>query len=146
MKKTFDIRKIYVCKIQEVSNLFLKKIDGHEYIYHRGIKIPAEPETRRFYELNENDISYGLFIKGLTAYKHILTGSKYKLATNASVNIGEQVVNPNEIELFVKRERALASHLIEKYQSYDMDISVIKALEEEINSNAKYKNEEIFGK
>lgn len=42
-----------------------------------------------------------------------------------------------------KKYSALASHLIEKYQSYDMDISIIKILEERVNGEAKYmeKNE-----
>lgn len=146
--KKFDIRKIYVCKIQEISNLFEKQTDENEFIYHRGTKIYVGARTRKFYELNKNNISYGLFMKGLTDYKHILTGTKYKLASNDSVNIGERVINPNEIELFTKREQDLASHLVVKYQSYDIDMSVIKELEERINSDAKYmeKNEEGFDK
>lgn len=86
-------------------------------------------------------MSYGLFVKGISGYIHILTDSKYKEATNSSVSVGEHVINPKYTELLTKKERALASHLIEKYQSYYMDLSIIKALEERINSDAKILDE-----
>ena len=116
--KTFDIRKIYVCQIQ-VVNVIGKKIQG-------------------FYKLDESDIHYGLFVKGLTGYKHILTGTKYKEATNPSITIGEHVINPKHTELLAKRERALVSYAINKCKSYDIDISGIQVIEERINNGAKY--------
>lgn len=144
--KTFDIRKIYVCQIQEISNIFEKQIDG--YVYHGGSKIYSGPTMRKVCTLNESEISYGLFIKGLTGYKHILTGTKYRLANNSCVHIGEPVINPDKIELFTKRERTLASNLVNKYQSFDIDINIIKELEDQINGNSKHieENEEVFGK
>lgn len=147
MKKV-DIRKIYVCQIQEISNLFEEQTNEDEIGYIHGIRLVLGKKIQGFYELNENDVTYGLFVKGATGFKHILTGSKYSVATNSSISIGEHVINPKHIELLTKKERALASHLIDKYQSYYMDFSVIKALEERINSDAKYleENEETLGK
>ena len=94
----------------------------------------------------EDQSQLGLFTRTLGGYKHILTDTIYPKPSKRNGN--KHVINPDNIEEFVKRERALASHLIEKYQSYDMDISVIKALEERINSDAKYieENEETLGK
>lgn len=136
--KKFDIRKIYVCQIQEVSNLFEEQTDEDEIVHIHGRRLVVGKKIQGFYELNENNVSYGLFVKGLTGFKHILTGSKYRVATNSSISIGEHVINPKHIELLTKKEKGLASHLIDKYQSYYMDFSVIKALEERINNNAKY--------
>ena len=147
MKKV-DIRKIYVCQIQEISNLFEEQTNEDDIGYIHGIRLVLGKKIQGFYELNENDVTYGLFVKGVTGFKHILTGSKYRVATNSSISIGEHVINPKHIELLTKKERALASHLIDKYQSYYMDFSVIKALEERFNSDAKYleENEETLGK
>ncbi|MBE7074235.1 MAG: hypothetical protein E7379_04015 [Clostridiales bacterium] len=146
--KTFDIRKIYVCQIQEVKNLFEEQTDEDEVVYLNGRRLVIGKKIRGFYELDENNVSYGLFVKRITGYKHILTGSKYREATNPSISIGEHVINPKHIELLTKKERALTSHLIANYQSYDMDLSVIKVLEERINDDAKYieENEETLGK
>ena len=135
--KTFDIRKIYVCQIQVVNNLFEEQTDEDETVCLNGRRLVIGKKTQGFYELNENNVTYGLFVKGLTGFRHILTGCKYRVATNSSISIGEYVINPKHIELLTKKERVLASHLIDKYQSYDMDFSVIKKLEERINSDAK---------
>ena len=147
MKKV-DIRKIYVCKIQVVSNLFEEQTDEDEIVCLHGRRLVIGKKIRGFYELDENDVCYGLFVKGITGYRHILTGSKYREATNPSIAIGEHVINPKHTELLTKKERVLASHLVDKYQSYDMDISVIKALEERINSDSKYieENEDTLSK
>ena len=140
--KKIDIRKIYVCQIQVVSNLFEEKTDEDVVVSLRGRRVVVGKKTQGFYELDEKDVTYGLFIKGVTGFKHILTGSKYSVATNPSISIGEHVINPKHIELLTKRERALATHLINKYQSYDMDISIIQALEERVNRDAQYLAEE----
>ena len=103
-----------------------------------GRVVVVGKKMRNFYSTDENDISYGLFVKGLTGYQHILTGAKYKVGAGLCPSIGEHIINPDNIELLSKRERELVSHLIAKFQSYEMDFSVIKALEERINNNAKY--------
>ena len=144
--KKIDIRKIYVCQIRVISNLFKQQTDEDEIVCIQGRRLAIGKKIQGFYELDENDVSYGLFVKGITGYRHILTGSKYREATNPSVTIGEHVINPTYTELLTKKERALASHLIDKYQSFDMDISLIKPLEERINGDAKYLNEDVLGK
>ncbi|MBQ7798457.1 MAG: hypothetical protein IJ371_04970 [Clostridia bacterium] len=132
--KTFDIRKIYVCQIQVVNNLFEEQTDEDEIVCLNGRRLAIGKKTQRFYELDESDIYYGLFVKGLTGYKHILTGTKYKEATNPSITIGEHVINPKYTELLAKRERALVSYAINQCKTYDMDISAIQEIEERINT------------
>ena len=56
------------------------------------------------------------------------------------------IINPDNIELLSKRERELVSHLIAKYQSYEMDFSVIKALEERINDDRNFELEDDEGR
>ena len=133
--KNVDIRKIYICEI--LKQTAVRKIKDN------NIVLGHDP----YYVWDYEDQSQlGLFTRTLGGYKHILTGTIYPKPSKRTGN--KHVINPDNIEEFVKRERALASHLIEKYQSYDMDRSVIKALEERINSDAKYieENEETLGK
>ena len=145
--KTFDIRKIYVCQIQEVNNLFEEQTDEDDYASIMGRRLAVGKKIRRYYELDERVVHYGLFVKGMTGYKHILTGTKYRLAGNVFMRIGEHVINPDNIQLFTKRERALASHLVDKYKSFDIDIGVIKALEYRINGvKCLEENEDILSK
>ena len=141
MKKV-DIRKIYVCQIQVVTNLFEEKTDEDEIVCLQGRRLVVGKKTQGFYELGENNVSYGLFAKGLKGYRHILTGSKYIDATNSSITVGEHVINPKYIELLTKKERNICAHVIRKYGSYDMDMDVIKALEDRINDDLKCEEEE----
>ena len=141
MKKV-DIRKIYVCQIQVVTNLFEEKTDEDEIVCLQGRRLVVGKKTQGFYELDENNVSYGLFAKGLTGYRHILTGSKYRDATNSSITVGEHVINPKYIELLTKKERNICAHVIRKYGSYDIDMDVIKALEDRINDDLKCEEEE----
>lgn len=136
--KSVDIRKIYVCEIQKINNLYQEKTDEDDIVCIMGRTAVVGKKVKNFYSTDENDISYGLFIKGLLGYKHILTGTKYKVGAGICPSIGEHIINPNNIELLSKRERELVSHLIAKYQSYDMDYSIIKALEDHINNNAEF--------
>jgi len=135
--KSIDIRKIYVCEIVKINKLYQEKTDEDDIAHIMGRAVVVGKKVRNFYSTDENDVSYGLFIKGLFGYKHILTGTKYKVGAGLCPSIGEHIINPDNIELLSKRERELVSHLIAKYQSYDIDYSVIKALEERINSDAK---------
>lgn len=137
-----DIRKIYVCKIQEVVKVYKEETDEDEYSYVMGRRVYNGKKIRRLYELDENNVSYGLFVKGLAGYKHILTGTKYKMA-GGLMNRGEYVINPNSVELFVKRELALVSHVIDKCQSFDVNVDVIKVLEESINVHDSEVEEEL---
>lgn len=133
-----DIRKIYVCQIEKVTDLYDQQTDEDDVAYLLGRPVIVGKKTKHFYSTDDQDVSLGLFIKTIAGYKHILTGTKYRLAGSAFMSVGEHVINPNSIELFTKRDRALASHLVDKYQSFDMDISVIKALEVRIINNTNY--------
>ena len=116
--KRFDIRKIYVCEIMKQGPVreIQRGLGGH-YTWN--------------YE--EDDNSYGLFVRGLGGYKHILTDTIYK---EPSRNTGNQhVINPRTIELLVKKERALASHLIGKYKTFYMERGIIELLENRVNDN-----------
>lgn len=143
MKKV-DIRKIYVCQIVKLNDVYYKKTDEDDVSYLMGRRIVLGKLTKRFYEIDQQDISFGLFVKSLTGYKHILTGTKYKLGYSEFASAGEYVINPENIELLTKKERNICVHVIRKYGSYDMDIDVIKALEDRINDNLEcYDEEEI---
>lgn len=127
MKKV-DIRKIYICEILKQTGV--RKIQDNNIVFGH------DP----YYVWDYEDQSQlGLFTRTLGGYKHILTDTIYPKPSKRTGN--KHVINPDNIEEFVKMERALASHLVEKYQSYDMDISVIKTLEERINSDKKYLEE-----
>ena len=123
--KTVDIRKIYVGEI-------LKQKD----VYERHIECPwftlffAEKSYVWDYE---EDSQLGLFVRVLGGYKHILTDTIYPKPSKRTEN--KYVINPDNIEELVKCERELCSHLIEKYQSYNIDYGTIKAVEDRINEN-----------
>ena len=136
--KSIDIRKIYVCEIEKINDLYQEKTDEDDIASLMGRIVVLGKKVKNFYSTDENDVSYGLFVKGLTGYKHILTGAKYKVGAGLCPSIGEHIINPDNIELLSKRERELVSHLIAKYKSFDMDYSVIKALEDHINNNAEF--------
>ena len=145
MKKV-DIRKIYICEIERISKLYEQKTDEDEYASLMGRKVVIGKKIRRFYETAEQDKSYGLFIKGMTGYKHILTDTKYKIAGRVFMNEGEYVINPESIELFVKKERDLAIKLIQTYSSYEMDFITIKQIEEKLNNEGYIKQEDTLNR
>ena len=127
MKKV-DIRKIYICEILKQT--------GVRKIQDNNIVLGHDP----YYVWDYEDQSQlGLFTRTLGGYKHILTDTIYPKPSKRTGN--KHVINPDNIEEFVKMERALASHLVEKHQSYNMDISIIKTLEERINNDKKYLEE-----
>lgn len=128
MKKV-DIRKIYICEI--VKQGTVQKVSNE----HSGLNYNSN-----FKWNYEKRGEYGLFTLALGAYRHILTDTIYPRASYKTGN--KVVIMPDNIKLFVREERVLAAHLIDKYKSYYMDPSVIQALEERINSDAKYIDEE----
>ncbi|MFQ6752161.1 MAG: hypothetical protein ACLRFL_01165 [Clostridia bacterium] len=111
-----------------------------------GRRVVIGKKIRRFYETVEQDKSYGLFIKSMTGYKHILTDTKYRIAGSAFMNQGEYVINLESIELFVKKERDLAIKLIQTYSSYEMDFITIKQVEEKLNNNGDIKQEDTLNR
>lgn len=130
--KKIDLRKVYVCEIAkqtgslkngEVVLVWGKPIVDYDYTY-----------------VYDKKSQYGLFKKTLSGYKHILTGTNYLVASNNAV--GEYVVIPESVEQLVQKERALCIHLINKYKSYNMDMDVIKCLEERVNEDAQADNEQ----
>ena len=131
MKKV-DIRKIYVGEILKQNEVYQKQSqDTWDVIFFQ--------DTSYVWDY-EKESQLGLFVRVLGGYKHILTDTIYPKPSKKTGN--KHVINPNNIEELVKKERALTSHLVNKYQSYYMDTSVIQALEERINSDAKYIEEE----
>ena len=128
--KKIDIRKIYVGEILKQNEVYQKqRQDDIIFFAYTSYVWDYEKESQ-----------LGLFVRVLGWYKHILTDTIYPKPSKRTGN--KHVINPNNIEELVKKERALTSHLVNKYQSYYMDTSVIQALEERINSDAKYIEEE----
>ena len=131
MKKV-DIRKIYVGEILKQNEVCQKQSqDTWDVIFLQDSSYVWD---------YEKESQLGLFVRVLGGYKHILTDTIYPKPSKKTGN--KHVINPNNIEELVKKERALTSHLVNKYKSYYMDTSVIQALEERINSDAKYIEEE----
>ena len=129
MKNKVDIREIYVCEILKQSSV-TKVVDNNIVFGH-------DP----YYEWNYDDkTQLGLFVRVLGGYKHIVTDTVYPKPSKRTGN--KHVINPDNIELFTTKERNLANHLIEKYQSYFLDIYTIKALEDRINEEKDYVDED----
>ena len=128
MKKV-DIRKIYICEIAKQGAV--KKISDDRLVFG------CDTHFKWDYEKGGE---YGLFTLVLGAYKHILTDTIYPRASYKTGN--KIVVKPDNIELFVRKEREISSHLINKYGSFNMGMDVIKLLEERINSDRTAENTE----
>jgi len=133
MKKV-DIRNIYECEILKQTKVI--KIQDNNIVFGH------DPYYSWTYEEDQSQL--GLFVRVLGGYKHIVTDTIYPKPSKKTGN--KHVINPDNIERFVIKERELANHLIEKYQSYDMDIGVIKALEERINDDHNFELEDDDGR
>jgi hypothetical protein len=119
MKKV-DIRKVYVGEILKQGEV--------TKIQDNNIVLGHDP----YYVWNYDDeTQLGLFVRVLGGWKHILTDTIYQKLSKRTGN--KHVINPDYIEEFVKTERVLANHIINKYKTFYMDMDVIKALEERIN-------------
>jgi len=120
MEKTYDIRNIYVATIA-------KQGEVQEYIHHvTGIDIHT-------YDWNYgNESKLGLFVKTLGGYKHILTGTNYKIANRKTA--GQFVIKPNEIYEVCKYDKDIAKFLIQSNKSYRITLRQIDYLEDRFNS------------
>ena len=135
MKKKYDLRKVLVCEIRKQSPM---KLDLGVIKTWADLNDCVDNAKIRF----EEDFYYGLFLKTLTGYKHIMTDIKYSLASQNTA--GEIVLVPDQIVELAKLEPALISHLIGKY-GYNVDKEVICYLENRINTDFKSnENEEEF--
>ena len=132
--KTVDIRKIYVGEILKQTEV-RTKLDWNAW---DGIFGPEKSICWDY----EKDTQLGLFVRVLGGYKHILTDTIYPKPSKRTGN--KYVINPENIEELVKCERELCTHLKDKYQSYNMDISVIKAIEDRLNNNSRHAEEDIL--
>lgn len=131
MKKV-DIRKIYVGEILKQNEVYQRQSQ------ETGDTIFFQDKSHVWDYEKKSQI--GLFVRVLGGYKHILTDTIYPKPSKRTGN--KYVINPNNIEELVKKERALASHLINKYQSYYIDTTVLEVLEEDLNSYTEYLEEE----
>lgn len=125
-----DIRKVYVCEI-------LKQTEVRKIVDNRHLVLGHDPYYLWDYE---DEKQLGLFVRTLGGYKHILTDTVYPKPTKRTGN--KHVINPDTIEEFVKCERERANHLLNKYKTFYMDMDVIQALEETINEDANFKDDE----
>lgn len=132
--KTVDIRKIYVGEILKQKDVYERhSSDLWDILFF---------QDKSYVWDYEEDSHLGLFVRVLGGYKHILTDTIYPKPSKRTEN--KYVINPDNIEELVKCERELCSHLIEKYQSYNIDYGTIKALEDRINENENYSEEDVL--
>ena len=128
--KGIDIRKIYICQLAEQS-----KMNSKSQV-HPSWRQSNEPKIKP--TLNYiGEPKYGLFKKVLHgfgyAYKHLLTDEIYLVAGNSLG--GQVVIIPESIEKLTYKETKLCTHLVGKYNSFVMDMSVIGELEEKFNKD-----------
>lgn len=130
MKKV-DIRKILVCEILKQTGV-TKVEDDNVVLGH-------DPYYVWDYE-NQDTKQFGLFVRTLGGYKHILTDTIYPKPSKRTGN--RYVINPDTIDELVKYERAYCSYLINKNQSYYIEKYAIQYLEERVNSVANFVDED----
>ena len=120
---TVDMRKIYILEI-------VKQTKVNKYIDTQSLTF--WPKASVSYHWNyEQTGNFGLFVKTMGGFKHILTNTIYPLPSkNTGLNY---VVNPDNITLFVQEEGSLANHLYVKNKSYKLSMDEIEHLEERIN-------------
>lgn len=128
--KKIDIRKIYVCQTAKQSTVTFDKV--------------SDPKMEKYYQYKtkptwgyEGDVKYGLFRKVLqglnVGYRHLLTG---KVFLEASLKTGNQyVVIPESIELLMQKDVELCENLISKYDSFNIDTTVVSSIENKLNSD-----------
>ena len=128
--KRVDIRDIYVCEILKQTEVTKIQDDniilGHDpyYIWNYS-----------------KQSSYGLFTRTLGGYKHILTNTIYPKPSKKTGN--KHVINPESIEKLTIREKDLCSLLISLNNSYYLDPTKIRHIEERINNEAKELDEDV---
>ena len=127
--KKIDIREIYVGEILKQTEV--KKITDNNIVFGH------DPYYVWDYE---DESQLGLFVRALGGYKHILTDTIYHKPSKRTGN--QHVINPDNIEEIVKSHRNLSIHLINTYNSYRMYFQTLKALEERINEDKEYFDEE----
>ena len=127
MKKTYDIRNIYVATIAKQSDVeSTRHIEGKILTYYTD-------------DWDYSDDKIGLFVKTIRGYKHILTGIIYDLASYKTG--GEFVIIPEEIYEVCKYDINLAKHLVIKNNSYRLTLDQINHMEDRFNNELKCDDE-----
>ena len=135
--KTYDIRDIYVCQIATITQRYESKTfrEDEPYVFGGGRNI-LNNDTEWFYILDEDNARWGLFLKGIAKYKHILTGTKYQLANSFFSEVGEEVINPENVEELMQKEPSLCAYLIDKKKSFKISIRDVAAFEKFLNNSS----------
>ena len=134
MKRTYDIRNIYVAKIARQGDVY----EFQEPVFHPwydGVK-----SFKKGYNWDYSDEKLGLFVKTIGGYKHILTGTTYKVANRKTG--GEFVVDPEEIHEVCKYDKNLAKFLITNNNTYRITLEQIYYMEDRFNNELKTDLEE----
>ena len=130
--KKIDIRKVYVCEILKQNEVYKKQSQNTwDVVFFQ--------DTSYVWDY-EDQSQLGLFVKTPVGYKHIVTDTVYPLPSKRTGN--KHVINPKSIEKLVIKERARCSHIIARYRSYNIGTDVYAVIEECINEDAKYKDDE----
>ena len=122
MERTYDIRNIYVATIAKQGRV-------RELVQREAGFLFRDIYT---YDWDYSDEKLGLFVKTIGGYKHILTGTIYKVANRKTGS--EFVVEPEEIHEVCKYDKNLAKFLITNNKSYRITLNQINYMEDRFNS------------
>ena len=116
------MRKLYVCEIvKQVAVGSGGKMNQND----TGVGLVNNAWS---YERNSE---YGLFLKTTCGYKRIIFGVTYKMPS--SETLGEDVIDPESVEEFVKAEKKLATFFFNRNKSYALDFIEAAYIEHRIN-------------
>lgn len=124
-----DLRKVYVCEILKQTEVVKTKrrfkARNRDLLCHWGY----EGESR-----------FGLFEKTAMGYKHVLTEVLYSKPSKRTGN--QYVINPNNIQEYMKANLKFATRLVNHFESFEMDMRVVEILEDKLNEDKNLKQAE----
>lgn len=126
-----DMRKLYVCEIVKQS-----RIDTGESVDKNVQSVNLINNGWNY----ERDNEYGLFVKTVHGYKHVLTGAIYKLPSRETVD--QRVIDPASVEEFVKAEKNLAMFFAKRNKSYGLDFIEVAYAEHRMNEEKQLEMQE----
>ena len=126
-----DMRKLYVCEIvKQVA------VDSGSEMNQNDAGVDLANNAWSY----ERNSEYGLFLKTVGGYKRIIFGVTYKMPSSETV--GENVIDPESVEEFVKAEKKLAEFFVNRNKSYSLDFIEAAYIEHRINEERQFEMQE----
>lgn len=126
-----DMRKLYVCEIVKQVT-----VGSDSEMNQNDTRVDLTNNAWSY----ERNSKYGLFLKTVGGYKRITFGVTYKLPSSETV--GEEVVDPESVEEFVKAEKKLAEFFFNRNKSYSLDFIEAAYIEHRINEERQLQMQE----